>query len=116
VLFAIPSIEQDVAPALTAPATDITPEATPLDEAIVAGVYWNDSNCDLCFIIKARIGANSDLVIIGNKIVNANLCPSICLACRLPEDVVETIVFCCDLIETAFAVGVEGKVPLIILN
>ena len=73
VLFAIPSIEQDVAPALIAPATDITPEATPLVEAIVAGVYWNDSNCDLCFIMKARIGANSDLVITGKDNISLNL-------------------------------------------
>ena len=34
----------------------------------------------------------------------------------LEEEVVETIVFCCEVIETAFVVGVDGKVPLIILN
>jgi hypothetical protein len=66
--------------------------------------------------MKARIGANSDLVIIGNDNVSLNLCPSICLACRLPDTVVETIVFCCEVIETPLVVGVEGNVPLIILN
>jgi hypothetical protein len=43
-----------------------------------------------------------------------NLCPSICLACLLPEVVVETIVFCCEDIDAELATGLAGNVPLIL--
>jgi hypothetical protein len=89
-------------------------EAEPNESSTVGGVYWNDSICDLCFITKASIGANSLLLITGNLSLNLNFCPSICLACRLPEAVVVTIVFWLELIATSLGVGLEGNVPLIL--